>query len=114
MLVGNWTINLFFGLTAFIIVFISSFGQNLIITTSIRAGIAFILSFVIGYIFRYLFTVASKERSDLIGMETEVLESENSDIPDPNLLENKEMDLSEEDIYKASQYVKDLLDDEEV
>lgn len=114
MLVGNLLINLFFGLAAFIIVFTASYGQNLLFTSFIRSGIAFFLSFLIAFVFRYLLALASKDK-----VEENIIDNDGEDrgideIEDPNLLESNEMELNEEDIYKASQYVKDLLDDEEV
>lgn len=117
MLIGNWLINLFLALTAFIIVFTASFQQNLLATTFIRSSIAFIISFLIGYLFRYLLAIASKDptvEEKNIDNEEELRGKEEVEVEDPNLLNYEEMQLSEEDIYKTSQYVKDLLNNEEV
>lgn len=115
MLIGNWLINLFLALTAFIIVFTASFHQNLLTTTLLRASFAFIVSFLIGYLFRYLLAVANKDntiRENNIDNDDELRGKE--EVEDLNLNGNEEMELSDEEIYRTSQYVKDLLDNEEV
>lgn len=115
MFIGNWLINLFLALAAFIIVFTTSFHQNLITTTLIRASLAFIISFLIGYVFRYLLAIANKDNTiheNNIDNEDELRGKE--EVEDLNLNGNEEMELSDEEIYRTSQYVKDLLDNEEV
>jgi hypothetical protein len=118
MFIGNWLINLFLGLLAFIIVFIGSFGQNLLFTSFLHAGLAFTASYLLGYLFRFLWSVASQDKNSENTFD-DACEEENrekEEITDPNERKenNEDKNLSDEEIYNASQYVKELINDEEV
>lgn len=110
MLFGSWLINLYLSIAVFIIVFLGSLGNNLIITTSFRATVVFLITFISAYFFRWLWAIAlapfqSEETDDdLFSLEDNTQE----DYP----IENR--DYSEEEVKKASNYVRELLDDKEV
>lgn len=113
MLIGNWVINLFMGLFAFTITFFMSFGKNLLTTTFYRGTISFILFFLIGYLFRWLLGIATKE----VVLEETVNVNDNQDEltrQDELNIEGENNEFSEDELFKASQYVKELLNEEEV
>lgn len=115
MFAGNWLINLCLAFVGFIIVFSASFSQNLLSTSFYRAIIAFVFSFLIGYLFRYLFAIAMKNPTEEGEEVNNPADGEKKEeIKDPNLLSKQELELNDDEIYKASQFVKNLLDNEEV
>lgn len=118
MFKGNWIVNLVLACFAFIIVFSASFYNNLLSTTLIRASIAFVVCYLLGYLFRWLAFLAFASEENL---ESES-ESKSENVDTPNepeepiqelALDDEEIQLSEEDVLKTSQFVKDLLDNEE-
>lgn len=112
MFIGNWLVNLFFALVAFIIVFAASFSQNLLLTTFIRASLASVASFFIAYLFRYLLAIAFQQENDKkVDNEAKVRGKEKREQIEA---QQEEIALTDEDIYITSQYVKDLLDGKEV
>lgn len=117
MFKGNWLVNMISACFAFIFVFSASFYTNLISTTLIRAAIAFIVFYLIAYLFRWLAYLAStneeKSNSDLDSNEEIISKEEQEEQINELALENQEIKLSEEDVVKTSQFVKDLLEDEE-
>ncbi|MEB1810111.1 MAG: hypothetical protein LPK26_22895 [Bacillaceae bacterium] len=110
MLFGSWLINLYLSIAVFIIVFLGSLGNNLIITTSFRATVAFLITYLSTYFFRWLwaFSLAPPQSK-----ETEKdLFLPGNDIKEEYPIDNR--DYSEEEIKKAGNYVRELLDDKEV
>lgn len=118
MFIGTWLINLCISVVAFLLVFIGSMSANTVPTSLFRGLIASVTFFLITYFFRWLWKLA------LAGTEAneENDEHENSDHKKEPLegnshkieqLEdnNSQQQYSDEEINKASQYVKSLLDD---
>lgn len=114
MFKGNWVVNIISACFAFIIVFSASFYNNLISTTIIRASIAFVIFYLLAYLFRWLAFLAftTEENPSQEGLQLEETLTEEEPLEELGI-DNNEIHLAEEDVMKTSQYVKDLLDNEE-
>jgi uncharacterized membrane protein YfcA len=102
MFIGSWKINVIFGFTAFLLVFIGSFSMNGLPTSLLRASFAFLFFYLVSYFVRWLWALASKD-NDL--KTKEKLEIEESEQGEARIDEQ----YSAEDIEKTSQFVKDLI-----
>ncbi|WP_035179067.1 hypothetical protein [Alkalihalobacterium bogoriense] len=107
---GSIVLNVYIALIAFIIVFTSSITQNLMQTSVIRATIAGVGFFLITFLFRFIWgyvTLTNKQTA---------LEETSATI-DFGSVEEKEQEISMNpsiDEEATAQYIKDLLEDEEV
>ncbi|WP_209122364.1 hypothetical protein [Alkalihalobacillus sp. BA299] len=110
MLYGTWLVNLYLGIVAFFIVFLGSLGNNLIKTTCYRAAVAFVVTFLITYFFRWLWSIAFASSTNKVQEDEVLFKQELNKIEDPT----EDREYSDEDIQKASEYVRELLDDKEV
>lgn len=104
MFIGSWVINVIISLLAFVLVFIGSVSTNTVLTSFIRAGIAFLFFYMITYIFRWLWNLAL---SDTISKKEELVENS----PMSNQTISTDKSYSADEVEKASQYVKDLIND---
>lgn len=105
MFIGSWLINFVISMIAFLFVFIGSMATNGYFTSFTRAILGFIFFYFITYFFRWIWFLASKE--------TSINNEEKIQIEDQNIGKdtiNRE-DYSDEDIVRASEYVKDLIND---
>ncbi|WP_096199383.1 hypothetical protein [Bacillus sp. FJAT-45350] len=120
MFAGNWLINLSLAVIAFILTFIGSFFTNLVTTSLIRGAIAFIVFFLLAYLFRFLWGLALKNNlteNTIENMDetegTDIKQKKNNDSYDE--FEKRtvdKMNLTDDEIVRASEYVKDLMDDD--
>ncbi|OIJ09926.1 hypothetical protein BKP35_15705 [Anaerobacillus arseniciselenatis] len=105
MFIGSWIINFFFSITAFLLVFIGSMTTNTVLTSFIRACFTFVSFYLITYFFRWIWMIASK---DTKGMQIQKSEIE---AKDDGKATNNKVEYTEVDIEKATNYVKDLIND---
>ncbi len=105
MFIGSWIINFIFSLTGFLLVFIGSMTTNSVLTSLIRGGLAFVSFYIIAYFFRWLWMIASKE------VEVNELEKKEIEDKDDGKATTNKVEYTEEDIEKASKYVKGLIND---
>jgi hypothetical protein len=103
MFIGSWIINIIFSIVAFSLVFIGSITTNTLFTSFIRGLLAFVCFYVITFFFRWLWMLASKN------VFFEEVETQIENTEQGNSI-NK-VDYSKEEIAKAGQYVKDLIND---
>lgn len=124
MVVGSWLINATLGLIGFVAVFFASYGNNLVTTSLIRGLVSFVSFFILGYLFRWMLTLASKETLkdgnrevayDKISNEKlEKFEDDEGTSSPFTVLDNDKGELlSEEDILKTTEYVRELMNDKE-
>lgn len=105
MFIGSWAINISFSVIAFLFVFIGSMSTNSLLTSSFRGGLAFLFFYVVMYLFRWVWMLALAE-------EKEIEFEEKVQIEESHLGKDTNMEsFTDEDIAKASQYVKDLINE---
>ncbi len=112
MFIGSWKINLIISIIAFFIVFIGSMATNTLTTSIFRSFLAFLLFYLISFIFRWLWKIALKSNDDLVSDEVHPEGEVHPEIEDNTNGDHiRKVDYSAEDIEKASQYVKELIDE---
>ncbi|WP_280768957.1 hypothetical protein [Salipaludibacillus daqingensis] len=96
---------MFFSTTAFLIVFISSLSTNQWETSLFRAVVALVIGLFIGVLFNELWK--------WIRMDLKVLpsDSEQSKVKDGEKLRDTDRNLSEKEINKTSNHIKDLMNE---
>lgn len=106
MLIGSWLLNLIISTIAFLSVFIGSVLTNSLQTSFFRGGVTFVSFFILTYFFRWLWTYTFKDFNNQT--------KKDNDIQIDPVVEGKDTIINEysnEEINKASQYVKDLIND---
>ena len=107
MFIGTWIINFVISIIAFLLVFVGSLSSNTANTSLFRAGIAFLFFYMVTYVIRWLLMLASKGSEEKSNEPVEISQIEESIQGKASVKE----EYSDEDIKKASQYVKDLIND---
>ncbi|WP_456275473.1 hypothetical protein [Bacillus sp. AK128] len=119
---GSVLINMFFGFLGFILVFISAYTNNSMLTSMIRGLLAFVSFFLIAYLFRWMFHfIMSDSKGNTVRRKEETLHNEEVDLS--QLLQNEGIDLdkvkrsvdslSEEEAIIAARYIKEMLNEKE-
>lgn len=105
MFISSWKVNFTISCLAFLFVFIGSISTNTLSTSFFRGSLTFVFFFIFSYLFRGLLMLASKDISNN--------KAQHKSIEETKLGNDKvnEADYTNEEITKASQYVKDLIND---
>ncbi|WP_246939869.1 hypothetical protein [Bacillus pinisoli] len=113
---GTGLINVIFGFIGFLIVFVSAYTNNSLLTSMIRGLISFVSFFIIAYLFRWMFHyIMSDPKGNTMTMEktgsknlvTNQTQADLTHIKDSiDLLNDEEAEL-------AARYIREMLNEKE-
>lgn len=112
---GSWIFNVWFGLGSFVFYFLLSILNKSITRTLIEALIVGFVFFFLGYIFRWVLYFMNQNKKESHSEDLNTLETSEIDENNPESIGKNDMadssDLNEEDIDKATQYIKEMIKD---